>query len=62
MNNPQVTIVTPIYNHEQYLDDYSESIVNQTYENIQLILIDDCSTDHSTKSGREMDRKIRGSL
>ena len=49
MNNPQVTICTSIYNHEQYLDDYFESIVNQTYENIQLILIDDCSTDHSTK-------------
>ena len=49
MNTPLVTILTSIYNHEKYLDDYFESIVNQTYENIQLILIDDCSTDHSTK-------------
>ena len=49
MNTPLVTILTSIYNHEKYLDDYFESFVNQTYENIQLILIDDCSTDHSTK-------------
>lgn len=49
MNVPLVTLCTPIYNHEQYLEDYFKSIINQTYQNIQLILIDDCSTDNSTK-------------
>ena len=49
MNDPLVTLCTPIYNHEQYLEDYFKSIINQTYQNIQLILIDDCSTDNSTK-------------
>jgi alpha-1,3-rhamnosyltransferase len=49
MNDPLVTLCTPIYNHEPFLEDYFQSIINQTYQNIQLILIDDCSTDDSTK-------------
>lgn len=47
MNEPLVTIFTPVYNHEQYLDEYFESVINQTYRNIQLILIDDASPDQS---------------
>lgn len=42
-----VTLFTPVYNHEKYLDDYFKSIINQTYENIELVIIDDCSTDKS---------------
>ena len=49
MNDPLVTLCTPIYNHEQFLEDYFQSIIDQTYQNIRLILIDDCSTDDSPK-------------
>lgn len=49
MNIPLVTLCTSIYNHEKYLDAYFKSVVNQTYKNIQLILIDDFSTDNSKK-------------
>ncbi len=42
-----VTIITPCFNHEKYLDDYFRGLLCQTYENIELILFDDGSTDRS---------------
>ena len=46
-NQPLVSIVVPIYNVDQYLDRCLKSIVNQTYKNLEIILIDDGSTDNS---------------
>lgn len=42
-----VSVVVPIYNVEKYLDKCIESIVQQTYQNIEILLIDDGSTDDS---------------
>ena len=47
MEKPVVTCIVPFYNMEQYLSRAIESIINQSYKNIQLLLIDDGSTDHS---------------
>jgi len=44
---PLVTIITSCYNAEKYLDDYFQGLLSQTYENIQLILFDDGSSDRS---------------
>ena len=44
-NNPLVTIITPCYNGEKFLNKYFKSILLQTYPNIELILINDGSTD-----------------
>lgn len=41
----KVTIIVPIYNVEKYLDQCIESIVNQTYKNLEIILVDDGSPD-----------------
>lgn len=43
----RVSVITPIYNAEKYLDKTLNSIFNQTYENIEIVLVDDCSTDNS---------------
>lgn len=43
----KVTVIIPVYNTQDYLKRCIESIVNQSYKNIELILIDDCSTDTS---------------
>lgn len=47
MRNDLISVITPVYNSEQYLDECIGSILNQTYNNIELILINDGSTDHS---------------
>ena len=44
---PLVTVAVPCYNHEKYVEDTIKSIVNQTYKNIELIVIDDGSKDSS---------------
>ncbi|MDT0295758.1 glycosyltransferase family 2 protein [Mesonia ostreae] len=47
MNRPLVSIIAVCYNHSRYAITTLESIVNQSYENIELIIMDDCSTDTS---------------
>ncbi|MBI3481612.1 MAG: glycosyltransferase family 2 protein, partial [Bacteroidetes bacterium] len=44
---PLVSVVCLCYNHEQFVREAIESVVNQTYPNIQLIIVDDCSHDGS---------------
>lgn len=45
MENPLVTVVVPVYKVEQYLDRCIESIVSQTYRNLEILLVDDGSPD-----------------
>ena len=45
--NPIVSVIVPVYNTEFYLEDCLNSIVNQTYRSIEIILINDGSTDRS---------------
>lgn len=44
-----ISIIVPVYNVEKYLDRCIQSILNQTYKNYELILIDDGSSDHSSE-------------
>lgn len=59
---PKISIIIPVYNAEQYLRKSLESIIKQTYQNIEIICIDDCSTDNSLKILEEyakQDQKIK---
>ena len=44
---PKVSVIVPNYNHSPYLKQRIESILEQTYQDFELILLDDCSTDGS---------------
>lgn len=44
---PKVSIIIPVYNMEKYLRQCLDSVVNQTLQDIEIICIDDCSTDNS---------------
>ena len=48
MENDLVSVVVPVYNVEKYLENCVYSIIKQTYENIEIILVDDGSTDNSS--------------
>ena len=49
MKEPLISIIVPVYNVEKYLTKCISSIVQQTYDHIQIILVDDGSTDNSGK-------------
>ena len=47
MNEPIISVIVPVYNVEKYLPQCLDSIKNQTYTNLEIILVDDGSTDSS---------------
>jgi len=57
LNSPLISVIVPVYNVEQYLDRCVESIVNQTYKNLEIILVDDGSTDSSGTKCDEWSKK-----
>lgn len=62
MDSPLVTIVLPIYNVEKYLKKCIDSVLSQTYKNIEIILVDDGSTDNSSQICDEyklIDKRIK---
>ena len=54
MGNSLVSVLIPAYNHEKYVQDTIKSIINQTYQNIELIIVDDGSKDSTWQRIQEM--------
>ncbi|BDZ77038.1 glycosyltransferase family 2 protein [Claveliimonas bilis] len=53
--NPLVTVIIPMYNRENTILAAVTSVLNQTYRNLELIVVDDCSTDNSVKVVKQLD-------
>lgn len=53
MNTKLVSIVLPVYNGEKYLRESIDSVLEQTYTNWELLILDDCSTDNSSQIAKE---------
>ncbi len=49
MSKPKVSVIIPVYNMEKYLRQALDSVINQTLKDIEIICVDDCSTDNSLK-------------
>jgi glycosyltransferase involved in cell wall biosynthesis len=47
---PLVSVVVPLYNYMSYIGDCIRSVIEQDYDNFELIVVDDCSTDESFKT------------
>ena len=53
----KVSIITPVYNCEKYVERCINSLINQTYENIEIIMVDDGSKDKSAQIIKECQKK-----
>ncbi len=59
---PFVSIVTPVYNGESFLEECIESVLSQSYQNWEYIIVNNCSTDHSLEIARRLtkhDKRVR---
>ena len=55
--NPLVSVIIPSYNHERFITQCIENIINQTYKNFELTVIDDGSKDGSPEILRHLQGK-----
>ena len=56
-NSPKVIIGIPIYNEEKHIETTIESAINQTYENTEIIISDNCSSDRSYEIAQQYPKK-----
>lgn len=57
MKNPKVSVIVPVYNGEKYIGECIESIIGQTYKNLEIFLVDDDSKDDSLKICKDYAKK-----
>lgn len=56
----KVSVVIPVYNSDQFIKECLDSVINQTYKNIEIIVVDDCSSDNSVKIIKSInDKRIK---
>lgn len=59
---PAISVIVPLYNAEEYIEQCLGSILNQTFKDYEVIVIDDCSTDNSVAVVEKFATKFKGKL
>lgn len=62
MEVPAVSVIIPLYNAEKYIGKCLDSILNQTFQNFEVIVVDDCSTDNSVEIVKSYEPKFGGQM
>ena len=57
-----LSIIIPIYNVEKYIEDCLESVISQTFDNFECILVDDCSPDKSIDIAEKIINRYKGNI
>lgn len=57
--NPKVSIIIPVYNGEKFIGEAIDSALNQTYKNLEIIVVNDGSTDNTSKVVKSYGKKIK---
>lgn len=50
----KISILTPCFNHEKYVSYFLQSVLEQSFSDFELIIVDDCSSDNSTKKFKNL--------
>ena len=61
-NNPAVSVIIPMFNAEKYIGECLTSLANQTLQDFEILIVDDCSTDDSLKIAGNFSDKFGGRL
>lgn len=62
MASPAISVIIPLYNAEKYLSDCLDSLLDQTFSDFEIIVVDDCSTDNSVAIVESYAPKFNGRL
>ena len=59
---PAISVIIPMYNAEKYIGECLESVLAQTFQDFEVIVVDDCSTDKSVEIVQSYAVKFNGRL
>ena len=62
MKNPAISVIIPMYNVERYVGECLDSVLLQTFQDFEVIVVDDCSTDNSVEVVNSYVPKFDGRL